>query len=108
MNRTGKRLSVCALLAGSVLLAAAAGPKWKLPPETAKLKPGTGAELALGNCLLCHSADYILTQPPLDRAAWQAIVVKMREKFGAPLPPEKVEAVVEYLAQTYGKKAGTK
>jgi len=78
-------------------------PGWKLPAETARLKPGPGVEFATANCLLCHSADYISMQPPLDRAGWQATVQKMREKYGAPLPADKVDAVAEYLAGQYGK-----
>jgi sulfite dehydrogenase (cytochrome) subunit B len=86
----------------------AADSRFQLPAETAKFKAGAGAELAVSNCLLCHSADYVFTQPPLDRAAWQGIVVKMREKYGAPLPPDKVDAVVDYLAKTYGKEKAPK
>jgi hypothetical protein len=83
----------------------AADRPWKLPPETAKFKPapGLGAALATTHCLLCHSADYISTQPPLDRAGWAASVTKMREKYGAPLPTNQVEVLVDYFVKTYGK-----
>ena len=77
---------------------------WKLPPESARFKAGRGAELATAYCLICHSADYIATQPPLDRAAWNAIVLKMRDKFGAPILPSTIDPLVDYLSQTYGKK----
>lgn len=84
-------------------LAAAEGKGWKLPPETARFKPGKGVELALGHCLICHSADYVSSQPPMGQAAWLASVTKMREKYGAPLPADKVDALVEYLTRQYGK-----
>jgi sulfite dehydrogenase len=84
------------------LWAGAAERKWKLPIETAKFKPGPGAELAISQCLLCHSADYISTQPPLDRAGWMAGVQKMREKYGAPISTNQVDALVDYLVKTYG------
>jgi sulfite dehydrogenase (cytochrome) subunit B len=77
--------------------------KFTLPPETSKFKPGSGADLAAANCLLCHSADYISTQPLLSRDAWKASVEKMRQKYGAPIPPDKVDAIADYLQKNYGK-----
>ena len=76
--------------------------KLSLPGETATFKAGPGVELALAQCVLCHSADYVSTQPPLARTAWKASVQKMREKYGAPLPEDKVEPLVDYLVKTYG------
>ena len=76
---------------------------WKLPLDQPAFRPGPGAEIATANCLLCHSADYISTQPPLDRTAWLATVNKMREKYGAPLPTNQIERVVQYLSATYGR-----
>jgi len=75
---------------------------WKLPPETPKLERGPGVEAALSQCLICHSADYISIQPPMTRGAWAATVTKMKEKYGAPLQPESTNAIVNYLAKTYG------
>ena len=76
--------------------------EWRLPPETSKFKPGPGAELALGSCLLCHSADYVSTQPRLTRNAWKATVEKMRLKYGAPIATNKVDEITDYLTATYG------
>jgi sulfite dehydrogenase len=81
--------------------------KIKLPPETAKLKPGPGQELANAQCLICHSADYISTQPPLLRLTWKNIVVKMRDKYGAKLTDEQVETLADYLIKSYGASAMT-
>jgi len=75
---------------------------WKLPPETAKLKAGEGVELVTGQCMICHSVDYISTQPPMNRAGWTAAVTKMKEKYGAPIPAEDIEKAVSYLVKTYG------
>ena len=74
----------------------------ELPPETATFKPGPGVEVVKAQCLVCHSADYVSTQPRLPRAFWKANVQKMKEKFGAPIPADKVDVLVEYLATTYG------
>ena len=96
------------LVLASVVLAftvwaSAAERRWKLPAETATFKPGPGVALATGQCVLCHSADYVSMQPPLDRAGWTASVQKMREKYGAPILTNQVDGLVDYLVKTYGK-----
>ena len=91
-----------------VLLLPAAEPSLKLPPETARLKPGPGVELVTAQCLLCHSADYISTQPRLTRPAWKASVLKMQQKYGAPIATNKVDALADYLAQNYGAETPAK
>jgi hypothetical protein len=73
-----------------------------LPAETAALRPGKGLELAQANCMVCHSVDYIQTQPPMPRKFWEAEVKKMREKYGAPTPEDTVPTLVDYLTATYG------
>ncbi len=83
--------------------ALAAETRFALPSETAKLKPGAGVELATAQCLLCHSADYISTQPPLSRAQWQATVIKMQQKYGAPITTNSISPLVEYLSVNYGR-----
>ena len=80
---------------------------FRLPPETARLKAGPGVELATASCLLCHSADYISTQPRLSAAQWRASVLKMQAKYGAPIKTNQVEALVGYLAKNYGADAST-
>jgi mono/diheme cytochrome c family protein len=76
--------------------------KITLPTETATLRTGKGIELAQTNCMVCHSADYIQTQPPMPRKFWEAEVKKMREKYGAPTPEDTIPTLVDYLASTYG------
>lgn len=77
---------------------------WRLPPDNAVLKPGEGLASVTGNCVLCHSVDYISTQPPLLRAQWTATVEKMRAKFGATIATNQVPGIVDYLATAYGRK----
>ena len=77
-----------------------------LPEGTATLKPGPGADTANGQCLICHSADYITTQPrdkPL--AFWKAEVEKMKKVYGAPIPDDQIDSVAEYLTRSYGNGA---
>lgn len=73
-----------------------------LPPETATLKPGKGVELAQANCVMCHSVDYIATQPPMPRKFWEATIKKMKEKFSAPVSDDAAAALAEYLTAAYG------
>ncbi len=83
--------------------ARAADEPWVLPAETAKLKPGPGVETATLSCILCHSADYISTQPRLNRTQWTAAVLKMQAKYGAPITTNNVTPLVDYLVANYGK-----
>ncbi|MFP3891017.1 cytochrome c [uncultured Ralstonia sp.] len=76
-----------------------------LPPETAQYKPSDlpGYKLVLQNCMICHAAQYVQTQPPtLPRSYWEATVKKMKTPFGAPFPEEDIPAMVDYLVKTYG------
>ena len=90
-------------------LAVSADPvKITLPAETATLKKAPGVELATAQCVICHSADYISTQPPLPRKFWEGSVAKMQQKFGAAIPAGDVEAIVDYLAKNYGREPVSK
>jgi cytochrome c5 len=59
---------------------------------------GPGADVVNNNCLTCHSAGMVLTQPRLSRAVWQAEVEKMRNTYKAPVDAQDVPAIVDYLA----------
>ncbi len=77
----------------------------ELPTETAKLKPSSlpGYKIATAKCLICHSADLINQQPPgmtLDQ--WTAEVKKMQHAYGAPLEPDEMTVIAQYLGVTYG------
>jgi sulfite dehydrogenase len=75
-----------------------------LPPETAKLveSPLPGYQLAVASCATCHSMDYVKMQPTSSRTYWKASVTKMQKTFGAPIPDDVVEPIVDYLVKTYG------
>jgi hypothetical protein len=64
---------------------------------------GTAAEAINNNCLACHSADMVLSQPALPRATWEAEVRKMINVYRAPVDEADVPAIVDYLARTKGK-----
>jgi hypothetical protein len=58
----------------------------------------------VGNCVMCHSLDYIpMNSPFLDAKGWEATVAKMVNVMGAPIKPEDAARIVEYLSKHYGK-----
>jgi len=69
-----------------------------------QLKDGAGRDLIERNCIACHSLDYIpMNSPFLDRKGWEGSVTKMINAMGAPIAPEDVPAMVDYLVRNYGK-----
>ncbi len=69
-----------------------------------QLKDAPGKDKAAAYCAVCHSTDYIqLNSPFLDRKGWEASVTKMIKVMGAPIKPEDVNEIVDYLANNYGK-----
>jgi sulfite dehydrogenase (cytochrome) subunit B len=107
MLRIARTLVIGAGTLGAVV-ATAAGLKIDLPRETVTYKPGPNLELVKARCRICHSADYVLTQPPnLPRAAWAAEVTKMKKVFGAPIADDEVDALADYLVKTYGNESSS-
>jgi hypothetical protein len=76
----------------------------ELPFGDRQFPDAPGADLASSNCLGCHSAGMVLTQPSLSPSAWQAEVAKMRSAYKAPIAAEDVPGIVAYLAQIKGTK----
>ena len=76
---------------------------WVLPAGEPAMPAGDEAGPVRRHCALCHSHDYITTQPRLGRAGWAASVEKMRAKYGAPIPTNDVPALVDYLVKHHGK-----
>jgi len=69
-----------------------------------KLKNGSGKDLILANCVMCHSLDYIqMNSVFLGRQGWEKTVDKMIKVMGAPIRPEDVEPIVTYLTKNYGE-----
>ena len=66
-------------------------------PTSDAMFPGPGSDAINNNCLACHSAGMVLTQPALQRAEWQSEVDKMRNTYKAPVEASDVPAIVDYL-----------
>jgi hypothetical protein len=75
----------------------------ELPTNDAPFPPGAGSDIARSQCLICHSAGMVLTQPPLKKDEWRAEIMKMRSAYGAPIPDDQVEGLSEYLKNINGR-----
>ena len=74
-------------------------------PDSDKMFPdGPGSDAINNNCLACHSAGMVLNQPSLSKQAWAAEVNKMIHNYKAPIAPEDVGAIVDYLTALKGAK----
>ena len=67
------------------------------PTDPSSFQPGSGQEIASAYCVICHSADYIYTQPPHSQTTWTEIIKKMKLAFGCPIPDESIALLSEYL-----------
>ena len=99
-------------VAASALLlvsAEAASKSITLPPDGLHLTPSTlpGFAKAQANCVACHSAEYMVYQPPTAaRPYWEAMVKRMKAVFKAPIDDADVPLLVDYLVKTYGNEQG--
>jgi hypothetical protein len=66
-----------------------------------ELAEGEGRAETASFCSLCHSTRYIMMQPPLPAATWEAEVTKMRKTFGAPIPDASAALIIKYLQTHY-------
>jgi sulfite dehydrogenase len=110
MSNSFVRRNGAFLCTGFALLLTAAfahGLDIQLPPETGAFKQDAEAEIANGQCLICHSVEYVSTQPALSRAFWKSEVQKMQQKYGAPIPDSQVEPLADYLTKNYGATTNT-
>jgi len=105
MSYSFRLSAVAAVLAGCVAGAAAAPKTIVLPPDGAQLVPSSlpGYAKAQANCVACHSAEYMLYQPPnAGRPYWDAMTKRMKAVFNAPLNDADIPEIVDYLTATYG------
>ena len=73
-----------------------------LPDSDRMFPDGPGSDAINNNCLACHSAGMVLNQPALSKQAWAAEVNKMINNYKAPIAPEDVAAIVDYLTALKG------
>ncbi len=74
-------------------------------PESDRMFPdGQGSDAINNNCLACHSAGMVLNQPVMSKEAWTSEVKKMINNYKAPIAPEDVGTIIEYLVSLKGAK----
>jgi hypothetical protein len=78
--------------------------KVDLPDSDRMFRAGPGSDAINNNCLACHSAGMVLNQPALSKQAWTVEVNKMINNYKAPIDPEDVGTIVEYLTALKGAK----
>jgi len=74
----------------------------ELPYGDMVFPPGPGVEAVNRNCIFCHSAGMVLYQPALSRKAWTKSVGKMIAVYKAPVNPDDIPAIVDYLMHIRG------
>lgn len=109
---TTGRFTSFVLALGCIALGACATAGTKtieLPPDPVQLTASSlpGYAKAKKDCVGCHSAEYMLYQPPTaPRPYWEAMVKRMKAVFKAPYDDNDVPELVEYLVKTYGAEKG--
>jgi sulfite dehydrogenase (cytochrome) subunit B len=76
------------------------------PSQMPPLAEAPGQDVFLANCINCHSARYVLTQPRFSRKVWTAEVAKMVSAYKASIPAAQQAQIVDYLVAGYGSDAG--
>jgi sulfite dehydrogenase (cytochrome) subunit B len=105
MQKTIPFAALASVLGCAAVVAVAAPKSITLPPDTATLRPSSlpGYAKAQADCTVCHSAEYMLTQPPnAGRPYWDAMTKRMKAVFKAPFDEADIPQIVDYLSATYG------
>jgi len=107
MTNLRGRIILFAGIAGLAAAAVAQQGSIRLPADNpaSQLKAGPGEAQTSRSCGLCHSLDYIVGQPRLDSAQWEAEVRKMIAVYGAPVTDVDAKTISDYLAANYGSPA---
>jgi cytochrome c5 len=85
--------------------AAATGDKLEritLPNYSGEIPKGPNVQVYEKDCLLCHSARYVTTQPGFSRSTWEKEVKKMVDAYGATVPEADQSKIVDYLVAIKG------
>ncbi len=107
MQKTIRLALIVAALASGAALSVAAPKSITLPADGVALRPSPlpGYAKAQADCVSCHSAEYMIMQPPnAGRPYWDAMTKRMKAVFKAPFDDSDIPAIVDYLAATYGSK----
>jgi len=73
-----------------------------LPSISPDIQPGPNVDVYRKNCLMCHTARYVSTQPRFPKSVWQNEVKKMGDAYGAQISESDQALIVEYLVAVKG------
>jgi len=73
-----------------------------LPNYSGEVPKGPNVQVYEKDCLLCHSARYVTTQPAFSRSTWEKEVKKMVDAYGATVPESDQSKIVDYLVAVRG------
>jgi cytochrome c5 len=104
MRRRLAAIVLALVLGGVTRLGADETVSITLPPDQTRLADGPGRDVAETQCRMCHSLDYVTTQPRGGAAQWQGVVTKMRAVYAAPITDADAKVISEYLAAHYGSR----
>lgn len=105
MKKSIARIALCTAVVFTAANAFAVPKSITLPPDGTQLTASDlpGYAKAKANCVACHSAEYMLYQPPnAPRTYWEAMVKRMKGVFNAPIDDADMPVIVDYLVKTYG------
>ncbi|PLK22958.1 sulfite:cytochrome C oxidoreductase subunit b precursor [Porphyrobacter sp. TH134] len=70
-----------------------------LPDDPIELPAGPepGRTAVLENCTACHSPSTMLQQPKVSREKWEGIARKMIEVYKAPVDPQAIGPIADYM-----------
>jgi sulfite dehydrogenase len=87
----------------TLLAAGAAGAALAIHSVTAQeeLVPGPGAELTQAKCVVCHEIEHVV-RARQSRAEWEDTMRRMVQR-GAPLAPDEIRVITDYLATYYNR-----
>ena len=77
-----------------------------LPDYSSDVPSGPNVDTYRRNCLVCHSARYVIMQPPFPRVVWEKEVKKMVDVYGAVISESDQREIVEYLVAVRGPSKG--
>jgi hypothetical protein len=73
----------------------------KYPIYPPVLAAGDGRREVEAYCDTCHSRRYITMQPPLPPGTWADEVNKMAKTYGASIPDDAAQKIIQYLQSHY-------
>lgn len=67
------------------------------------LPAAAGSQTFNANCVICHSAALVFTQPDFPEKTWTSIVTKMQKVYGAPVSDSAAKIIIQYLSTVKGR-----